>query len=93
MENIDLISREDALAVVRYSKNAVDGIENLPSVDAVEVKHGEWMDGLCDDKHCTICSNCGSLIPTDTKIDYLKEEDNRFCYWCGAKMDGKKDAE
>ena len=31
-------------------------------------------------------SNCGSIIPTDTQVDFLTENDNRFCYWCGQKM-------
>lgn len=32
---MDYIDRGDALAVARYSKNPVEGIENLPSVDLV----------------------------------------------------------
>lgn len=46
----------------------------------------EWIDGLCDGKHRTICSNCGSVIATDTQVDYLTENDNKYCYWCGEKM-------
>lgn len=34
---LDFISRDDALAVVKFSKDPVSGIENLPIVDAVPV--------------------------------------------------------
>lgn len=47
----------------------------------------KWVDGLCEGRHVTICDNCGSIIPTDTRVDFLTESDNRYCYWCGEKMD------
>ena len=50
----------------------------------------KWVDGLCENRVVTICNNCGSIIPTDTQVDFLTESDNRYCYWCGAKMDGGK---
>lgn len=86
---MDLISREDALAVVRYSKNAVDGIENLPSVDAVEVKHGEWVkkNGIY------VCSECDFTCPYDVVGDNIEYWECLYCPNCGAKMDGKRDAE
>ena len=34
---MELINRNDALAVAMHSKNPVEGIKNLPAVDAVEV--------------------------------------------------------
>lgn len=49
----------------------------------------KWVDGLCEGRHCKICDNCGSLIPTDTQVDFLTESDNRYCYCCGKKMVGE----
>lgn len=37
MSNDDMISRADALAVVQYSKDPIEGIKNLASYDAVPV--------------------------------------------------------
>ena len=44
------------------------------------VGHGRWVDGKC--------SNCGVDIPTDDAHDAIFENECRFCYYCGAKMDG-----
>ena len=42
---MNLINRDDALAVAKYSKDPVEGIKNLPAVDAVTVvrcKNCKW---------------------------------------------------
>lgn len=62
-------------------------IETEPTVDAVEVVHGEWE--FCEE-HWTgdvtyRCSNCGDELATLRGI----EIDWNFCPNCGAKMDGK----
>ena len=31
----------------------------------------KWVDGLCEGIHVTICDNCGSIIPTDTQVDFF----------------------
>lgn len=49
----------------------------------VPVVHGQWVDGKC--------SNCGVDIPTDDAHDAIFETECRFCYYCGAKMDGGAD--
>lgn len=96
---MDLVKRSDLLEEVErvyrdhyeqsYSKaihdlfNAVRRrIRRCATVDAVEVVHGHWVDGRN-------CSECGSSIPTDNRYDFISEKDNRFCFHCGAKMDGK----
>ena len=58
-------------------------VEDTPTVDAVEVVHGRWEDG--------ICTMCGYPIPTDSKCDFIDEDDCLFCYHCGAKMKGIND--
>ena len=55
-------------------------IEALPAADVAPVVHGQWVDGKC--------SNCGVDIPTDDAHDAIFENECRFCYYCGAKMDG-----
>ncbi len=51
-----------------------------PAADVAPVVHGRWVDGKC--------SNCGVDIPTDDTHDAIFENECRFCYYCGAKMDG-----
>ena len=52
----------------------------IPAADIVPVVHGQWVDGKC--------SNCGVDIPTDDAHDAIFENECRFCYCCGARMDG-----
>ena len=52
-------------------------LEDTPAADAVEVRHGYWIDGKCG--HYKICSECNQIA--DFYFDY--------CPNCGAKMDGK----
>lgn len=53
---------------------------SIPAADVAPVVHGRWVEGKC--------SNCGVDIPTDDAHDAIFESECRFCYYCGAKMDG-----
>lgn len=53
---------------------------SIPAADVAPVVHGRWVDGKC--------SNCGVDIPTDDAHDAIFENECRFCYYCGDKMDG-----
>lgn len=64
----------DAAVVLRM-------IDDAPAADVAPVVHGRWVDGRC--------SNCGVYIPTDDAHDAIFENECRFCYYCGAKMDGE----
>ena len=61
-----------------------DCIDNAPTADVEEVKHGEWIrpTKLADMMHHDIphCSLCGE-VPCD---------EGKYCPNCGAKMDGGK---
>ena len=79
--------------------NLVEAMENIPSADVVEVKHGVWIksiykeppiikDGrLFERAHEVFCCSLCNV-----KIVGLKHM--TFCPFCGAKMDGeRKDAD
>ena len=53
-------------------------IEQAPTVDVVEVVHGEWH---INDKQ-RICSNCLFFYTTNGSTIF------NYCPMCGAKMDG-----
>ena len=57
-------------------------IADAPAADVAPVVHGRWIDGL-------ECSICGADRPTDGPRDAIWGEDCKFCYSCGAKMDGE----
>ena len=66
---------------VGYSReDAADCILYMDVADVAQVVHGRWVDGRC--------SNCGVDIPTDDAHDVIFGSECRFCYYCGAKMDG-----
>lgn len=60
----------------------VNIIENAPTVDAVEVVHGRWIDRPTV-KGQVYCSECATLEKA-TDSNYR----SRYCPNCGAKMDG-----
>ena len=39
-----------------------------------------------DDGYCSVC---GASIPTDSRLDYISENDCHYCYDCGSKMNEK----
>ena len=70
-------------------EDVISSIENAPTVDAVEVVHGWW---IVDKEHLkATCSECGKILrfSDEMQIAFLHDEE-RFCYYCGAKMDGER---
>lgn len=70
-------------------------LEDCPTVDAVEVVHGEWIH--CQGKsNLWYCSACGEKVlynPTRRTYNIAKRpvhEVNKYCRCCGAKMDGDR---
>lgn len=64
---------------IRLARNTID---ELPSADAVEIRHGRWIDksgGIEGAWNC--CSVCG-----EKAIDLYD-----FCPNCGARMEGEQD--
>lgn len=75
---------------VKLKDNMVRCIKEQPTADVEEVKHGEWkpivkQDDYLDPPYCdTIkCSECGE----EADVSF---HDAKYCYMCGAKMDGGK---
>ena len=88
----DLISRAAAIdEVEQWAEHGNDvlhwtGIkamlEYLPAVDAVPAIHAHWVEEPDRVNHWH-CSNCGCTVGL-ASLAY------RYCYVCGAKMDGER---
>ena len=71
-----------------YEKIAEGDIEDAPTIDAVEVVHGRWI--VDRERMSAECSECGKGLnfSDEMQIDLLGRME-RYCYYCGAKMDGE----
>ena len=88
----DYISREDAKDALQEKVfrnltdefyGAMQAIDEIESADVVPVVHGKWIKYTGMGKVQWMCSEC-SAEEKNPKIA-------RYCYYCGAKMDGKKE--
>ena len=65
--------------------NSADLIHNAPTVDAVEVVHGEWVqigyDKAMDRISCSVCKESWNILDNNT-------ETFNYCPNCGADMRG-----
>ena len=95
-----LISREALLAEYDRVHIGPPGgarklMEDAPTVDAVPVVYGYWIDSTSVDhigritEHSIDCSVCDSVFKDDSR-EVVKHWKERFkvCPFCGAKMDG-----
>ena len=63
---------------------------SIPAVDAVEVKHGRWIE--CEDAtldvyyKCSVCGNEWDIIEGTPEDNNMK-----YCPECGARMDGEEE--
>ena len=73
--------------------NAIEIIQNAPTVDAVPVVHGRWekedQSGISIDGYM-VCSACNVMIPKPDYNRYCLHRLN-FCPNCGADMRGDRD--
>ena len=81
IEHMDTVNDSN----INLVKRAVERIlAELPTVDAVPVRHGKWIE-CHDDSDWIVCSKCGKAF---NLIDNCTEEFN-YCPNCGARMDAK----
>lgn len=86
----DYIRRDKSL-LAYLSAEAYAQLQRVPAADVVEVRHGRWIQD--DETGVPVCSECHSGKPTQcvcsSVIQHnLKNYEIRYCYYCGAKMDG-----
>ena len=78
----DYIDKQKTLNVI--FEIAENVINSLPSADVQPVRHGWWI----EDKEVEfVCSECGEQC-ANTVMGMPRD---RYCKWCGARMDGKQD--
>ena len=66
-----------------YEANEI--VDKMPTVSAVEVKHGRWIMGVDEaDYDYGVCSVCGFAEREHIPCLYIPN----YCPNCGAKMDG-----
>ena len=70
-----------AEAFCRGITEAMEAVEDFPAADVAPVRHGL----ITEDDACPFC---GCRIPTDDAHDAIFKNEVRYCYYCGAKMDG-----
>ena len=71
--------------IYRTINEAMSAIEQQPTADVVEVKHGEWIELYENNYKCSTCGDWWETIegtPQDNGMNY--------CPHCGAKMGGEK---
>ncbi len=90
----DLHKKENSRLGMSIVNEIYLDIDNLPTADVEEVKHGEWIQewelekGLEDNDEIPYikCSLCGHM---EWGIDKEMDITPNYCNECGAKMDGK----
>ena len=70
-------------------ESVMEYVENLPAADVALVRHGRWIfDHMTGEwSYYSRCSECGhqEFFANDSV-----EKRHKYCYYCGALMDGKE---
>lgn len=90
------LTDEDTAGDFAFYCKLADAVEDMPTVDAVPVKHGRWEEqtvgsyeenSVIADWQSAKCSECGLYLTTPYLYYFTK---HNFCPECGAKMDGER---
>ena len=85
MRIVDADEVKKAFIGNRYGTKAIEYvIDNIPTVEAEPVRHGNW---VRNDNGTYSCSECYSWIPNE------QHHYARYCLFCGAKMSEEKENE
>ena len=80
----------NAQRMVSAYKDVLSRIQNIPTADVVEVRHGKWLYVSGVGRYAEYeCSECKAHVCFDEKIDGTIPVYNG-CPHCLAKMDGKE---
>lgn len=73
---------------IKYYNSVYNLIQEIPSADVEEVKHGEWKYECLE---CSICKrNISEICDADSYLTSGIEYKLLFCPFCGAKMNRDK---
>lgn len=76
---------------VELCKAIIFRIDEMPTVDAVPVRHGKWLYGESESGHDGYyCSQCGKhvrWIYGEEDINFIRSY--KYCPNCGARMDAE----
>lgn len=65
-------------------------IDTVPTADVQTIHHAAWIEDGYESGHI-VCSYCGSGKPKRHGLGKISDREIRYCYYCGAKMDGNAD--
>ena len=90
IERLKFKKKISEVGLHRGLQSAMTQCDKAPTVDAVEVVHGKWVDKMVRDWHCSVC---GKKVPRQVYFDgYCYNDKLNYCPNCGAKMDGDGNA-
>ena len=89
------VSKYATSAECRAARHGADialfALDDLPTADVVEVRHGEWQYEQLDEYafYKVTCPYCGAYYMGNYDA-YHDPDDFNYCPNCGAKMDGER---
>ena len=80
--------------IPKLLQDVINYLENQPTVDAVEVVHGQWIEILSGQNssgyECSICKRIVSVVSDMDLRERVLAKKYPYCH-CGAKMNGGAD--
>lgn len=87
----EYIKRDEAIEAAKHAwakcLEPTQYIEIIPAADVAPVVRASYIEDGYQNKG-NVCSNCGIDLPLTTEEGEIPKRLVRFCYYCGATMDG-----
>ena len=64
-------------------RDVMKDVDKQPTIDAVPVKHGHWIDKFGGEYRC---SSCRKIVCIDDEVEFSNGISYDYCPWCGARM-------